>query len=274
MVLNNIDAQPRPFVPRVAIATPGFADFHGLKVAADSDKTVVIGANVQALEVGDTFSLGVSNFTVGERAAQGTAFLDSWGGAVSMDDLVLVIVPLPSVVELAGSPGATDELVGRVVLVQPSDTVVSQLLAATGPEKGMTLSPRNVADRLNGPLGGNLRDSIVYTVLFALVLGVIAIACSSTLNGITRRNLRMYAVLQLAGARQVDIAQRLAWFVTIVFLAPVAAVFALGSLVLSGFSAALPFALALALAVCTATLWSALSVVRAAPLVDQINRRE
>lgn len=179
-----------------------------------------------------------------------------------------------TIVSSPGSEHAFEELVGRTILVDPSDQSIERYVATVQTTSGLTVIPELLLDRTASVYTSHLRNAIAYSLLFSFGLAFILFGIGSSLAAMTRRNLKNYAIMRLSGARLQDIGLRLQWYLLIVFVFPSLFAFGVAGAVVPMLAQVLPLAAVLIVLADACLSFNALSIIRRSSISELLNRRE
>lgn len=274
LVVNNFDAGQASVGGLVIAATPGFARFYGFYDGEIGQGVALVGSKVTAYQVGDQVRTAGASYKVVGRLPAGANCLDPWAGTKILDQVTILLLPVGEIVSSPGSDHAFEELAGRVVLVDPSNQKIEQYVEAVRMAGGMIVVPERLSNRTAGVYASHVRDAIAYSLLFIFGIAFIVFGIGSSLAAMTRRNLKNYAIMRLSGARLMDIALRLQWYLLFVFVFPALFIFLAASMAFPTVVVALPYAIIfIALADFCLSL-SALSIIRRSSITELLIRRE
>lgn len=274
LVVNNFDAGASSAGGLVIAATPGFARLYGFFDGDIGQGVALVGSKVTAYQVGDRIPAAGSSYEVVGRLPFGGNYLDPWSGTKVLDQMTVLLLPVNTIVSSPGSEHAFEELVGRTILVDPSDQSIERYVATVQTTSGLTVIPELLLDRTASVYTSHLRNAIAYSLLFSFGLAFILFGIGSSLAAMTRRNLKNYAIMRLSGARLQDIGLRLQWYLLIVFVFPSLFAFGVAGAVVPMLAQVLPLATVLIVLADACVSFNALSIIRRSSISELLNRRE
>lgn len=274
LVVNNFDAGPNAVGGLVLAATPGFARFYEFFEGDVGQGVALIGSKVTAYQVGDQVATRGGNYEIVSRLPLGANCLDPWSGTKNLDQATILVLPVSEIVSSPGSDHAFEELVGRAILVDPSAQLTDRYVETVRAAGGLTVVPESLSDRTAGVYESQVRNAVAYSLLFGLGLTFILFGIGSSLAAMTRRNLKVYAIMRLSGARIFDIGLRLQWYLLFVFVLPSVLAFGAASAVVPVLAPVMPLAILLIALADLCLSFYALSIIRRSSITELLIRRE
>jgi hypothetical protein len=183
--------------------------------------TVLIGANVRGLGVGDTVTLGDKfskniEVPVAGRLPRYASFLEGGTHINYLDESILVLTDYPSWQSFHLRD--TGILLQSICFVDRSEEEVHAFVAGVEEYSSFKIRPKDFNQEI-GETAALFRDSAVTNIiLHSLTFILVAAALISNLLMLMERNLREYAIHRLYGATLGDLAKRILFYLSFIVL--------------------------------------------------------
>jgi hypothetical protein len=171
----------------------------GLKNNGD-DYTVLIGSNIQKLNIGSTLYLSGQKYEVNGRLKPGSFGLH-YQNSISLDDSIVILSTFNNFTKNEIYPTYIEELLTRVGFIGASDEEIEAFAQLMGEGGYITLIPENVNTYIAPKRIQYYRISLLISIFIFIIAFFICIGMLCTLLIMIDRNIREFTIHRLYGCR-------------------------------------------------------------------------
>jgi len=233
---------------------------------------VFIGNDVHDYQVGDTIDFGDISATVSGSLPPGTSYLDPWTGHQILDDAILLVSTYERFSAAVPSDVWQEEALGRAVLFDAPDTLVTSFVKAAASTGGLGLVPRSLESRVADVYRAQVERNAMFLIFFAALLAVLGVTLVLALDSLMSGNVRRHSIERLYGATLRHLLWRSNLFVLMTFSLPVLLIFGGFALIADSIANIYPAVVAIVIATQCAMSTRAIVQLRRSSIVDQLRK--
>ncbi|KAF0197940.1 MAG: hypothetical protein FD169_3 [Bacillota bacterium] len=192
-----------------------------------SKPLVLIGHDVDALQVGSTVEFGRRNttdLTVSSRLPQGASYVMP-GGLKSLDKSLIILTEAESMMDYFFNDWEYGvQIVTNTCLISPTGTEMSEFVTRMRNETGMALNPIDLGAYAEQHYQGNFYGVLYLLVFFGITMVYVVVGIVTNTIQLLDSRMTEYAIHLLSGARMWHLCSRIVIYLLLLVSLPILAV--------------------------------------------------